>query len=163
MTTCVPVKMDDGRWRAAVFFELGGKACKVDRDILSQCSAPLPIGLEGDVIETATAALVMLRFEIMTDNNSPLAGEVLVAPGMGSVQFDTMKHLGQQRFLDFYFADAKYHVIYSQQLALGEPERAGYRSLLEDAVNHDAVIRLTGRYDARKAYTEVVANYVERV
>ena len=154
--------MDDSNWRTAVFFELGGDECASDRKRLSETDSPLPVNLEGDVIETAAGALVMLRFEILTDPENPLAGEVLVAPGMGNSQFETLQYLGQQQALDFYFSDAKYRVIHSQQLALGEPERAGYRGLLEDAVSHDAVVRLTGRYDAKKAYKEVVANYANR-
>lgn len=163
MTTCVPVQMDGGAWQSAVFFELGGKQCAADRQTLQQSSGRLAISLEGDVIECATASVVMLRFEIMTNQQSPLVGEVLVAPGMGNVQFETLDNLTRQQSLGFYFSDAKYKVIYSQQILLGEQERMGYKSLLDDAVSHDAVIRLAGKYDAMKALKEVVGNYAKRV
>ncbi len=163
MTTCVPVRLDQSDWQSAVFFELGGVECKQDRNILSQSNQTFPISLEADLIESATASVVMLRFEIMTNGDNPLAGEVLVVPGMGSVQFDTMKNLTEQQSLGFFFSDGGYNLIHSQQLLLQDRERQGYKEILEQAVSHDAVIRLTGRYNGIAGLKEVVANYAKRV
>ena len=163
MTTCVPVQFDGQDWESAVFFELGGKPCADDRQVLAQRSKPVPIALEADLIENQTAAVVMLRFEVMTREDNPLAGEVLVAPGLGNIQFETLTHLGKQPSLGFYFSDANYRVIFSQRIVLRDQERAGYRGLLEDAVAHDAVIRLTGRYDAKAALKEITSHYASHV
>ena len=54
-------------------------------------------------------------------------------------------------------------MIHSQQLQLGQRERDGYRSILGDAVKHDAMIRLTGRYDADAAMREVTSHYATHV
>ena len=162
MTTCVPVEYDQNQWRSTVFFEVGGKECKGDRERLQQSTKPFAISLEADMIGNDSAAVVMLRFEIHVERENPLVGEVLVAPGMGDVQFETIAHLTRQPCLDFYFADAKYNVIHSQQLSLQDRERNGYQSILDDAVRHDAMIRLIGRYDAIKALKEIVANYAKR-
>ncbi len=65
--------------------------------------------------------------------------------------------------MPFYFADGNYNVIHSQQLGLGNAERGGYRSLLDDAVSHDALIRLSGKYDAVAALKEVTSHYAAHI
>ncbi len=67
MTTCVPVQFTGDVWESAVFFELGGEQCQHDRQILVDAQNPLPISLEAELIEHASASVVMLRFEIMTN------------------------------------------------------------------------------------------------
>ncbi len=163
MTTCLPVRLDGGQWESAVFFGLAGPECRKDRQILKNSQQPLPVSLEADMIECRSAAVVMLRFEVSTRPADPLAGEVLLTPGQGEVQFQTLENLATQPYLRIFFADGHYRVIYSQQLRLGEQERAGYRSVLEDAVNHDAMIRLTGRYDPAAAIREVTRHYASHV
>ncbi len=163
MTTCLPIEMDDTVWQSAVFFELGGKECEQDRKVLLHTQQPLPIALEADLIEQDTAAVVMLRFEVMTGLATPLAGEVLILPGIGNVQFETLNYLANQSHLPFYFADGAYHVIHSQQVVLRDQEREGYRSILDDAVSHDAMIRLSGRYDAMAALKAVTGNYASHI
>lgn len=159
MTTCVPVEFSDGSWESTVFFELSGDECELDRRILKQTGSPLGINLEAELIEHARASVVMLRFEILTQTDDPLAGEVLVVPGLGDVQFDTLKCLGSQRYLKFYFSDDMYNVIHSQQLVLSDQERQGYAQILEEVISHDALIRLTGKYDAMAALSEIVDHY----
>lgn len=163
MTTCVPVQFEQSVWESAVFFELGGKACERDREILKSSSVTLPVSLEAEVIECGSAAVVMLRFEIMTDQSSPLAGEVLLTPGLGNVQFETLQYLGQQDALRFFFSDSGYNIIHSQQLQLRDQERQGYQSILDDAVRYDAMVRLTGRYNAKVAIKEVTDHYATHV
>ena len=159
MTTCVPVEFSDGSCESTVFFELGGDECEFDRLILSKASSPLGINLEAELIEHARASVVMLRFEILTQPEDPLAGEVLIVPGLGDVQFDTLKFLGSQQYLKFYFSDDRYNVIHSQQLVLSDQERQGYAQILEEVISHDALIRLTGKYDAMAALSEIVDHY----
>lgn len=163
MTTCITVEFDDTGWESAVFFELGGKACAADRTVLENTGSPLPIALEADLIENPTAAVVMLRFEVMTNDANPLAGEVLIAPGVGNIQFETLHNLTTQDALRFYFADANYNIIHSQRIGLQDRERAGYKGILDDAISHDAVIRLAGKYDAMAALKEVTSHYASHV
>lgn len=163
MTTCLPVRLDDGQWESAVFFGLGGPECRDDRRILRQSRNPVPVALEADVIECGNAAVVMLRFEVATRPEDPLAGEVLLTPGLGDLQFRTLEHLVAQRYLRLFFADGSYRVIHTQQLRLGQRERDGYRAILDEAVKHDAMVRLTGRYDAAAAMREVTSHYATHV
>ena len=159
MTTCVPVQFEGDGWESAVFFELGGKQCQDDRKTLANASNPLPISLEAELIEHASASVVMLRFEVMTNLVDPLAGEVLIVPGLGDIQFDTLKLLSKQQNLRFYFSDEIYNVIHSQQIILGEQERKGYGQILEEVISKDALIRLTGKYNAMSALSEIVGHY----
>ena len=159
LTTCVPVEFSDGRLESTVFFELSGDECEFDRQILKKTRSPLGIKLEAELIEHARASVVMLRFEILTHADDPLAGEVLLVPGLGNVQFDTLKYLGSQQYLKFYFSDDEHNVIHSQQLVLSDQERQGYAQILEEVISHDALIRLTGKYDAMAALSEIVDHY----
>ena len=159
MTTCVPLEFDNGSYESTVFFELGGEECEIDRVLLSKATSPLPINLEAELIEHANASVVMLRFEIVTKLDDPLAGEVLIVPGLGDVQFETLRCLSTQANLKFYFSDDRYHVIHSQQLVLSDRERQGYAKILEEVIRHDALIRLTGKYDAMEALREIVDHY----
>jgi len=163
MTTCVPVEFDEAGWETAVFFELGGKQCEQDREILKTTKTTLPVALEADVIECPSAAVVMLRFEILTQESNPFAGEVLLTPGIGSVQFEALQRLAKQDILRFFFSDAGYNIIHSQQLSLNDQERQGYQGILDDAVKYDAMVRLTGRYDAKAALKEVTGHYATHV
>jgi len=159
MTTCVPVQFFGNVWEAAVFFELGGEQCQDDRTTLISATKPLPISLEAELIEHASASVVMLRFEVMTNQEDPLAGEVLIVPGLGEIQFDTLKHLSEQQNLRFYFSDETYKVIHSQQIMLSDRERQGYGHILEEVISKDALIRLTGKYNAMSALSEIVGLY----
>ena len=163
MTTCVPLRVDGGDWESAVFFDLAGAECEKDREQLSLCKSPLPVTLEADVINNPQAAVVMLRFEISTRPGDPLVGEVLLTPGSGEVQYATLEGLTRQERLLFFFGNEDYRVIHSQQLALGADQRNGYQGILDDAVSHDALIRLTGRYDATAAMREVTSHYATHV
>lgn len=163
MITCVPVQFDGSVWESAVFFEVGGKESSKDRKILKKSRSPLPVGIEGEVITHASGSIVMLRFEVITDKVNPLAGEVLFAPGLGDTQFETLKTLSEQLTLRIYFGDTNYNVIHSQQTPLYDHERKGYAALLSEAVNHDAVLRLAGKYNATRAIEEVCDNYAYRV
>ena len=115
--------------------------------------------MEADVINHAAASVVMLRFEVQTREESPLVGEVLLTPGLGDVQFETLRNLTEQRQLRWYFGDSAYQVIHSQQTALYDHERKGFEDLLQEAVGHDALVRLTGKYNAHSAIDEVVSHY----
>lgn len=159
MTTCVPVQFDHGVWETAVFFEIGGKQCKQDRRALRKNRSPVPISVEADLINHANASVVMLRFEVFTAKEHPLIGEVLLTPGLGDIQFDALKYFSEQRHIRWYFGDSAYNVIHSQQTALHDHERKSYEALLNEAVLHDALVRLTGKYNASEAINEVVSHY----
>ena len=158
-TTCVSVSFSDQSFESAVFFELGGDECLYDRKVLSETKQPFAVNLEAELIEHAQAGVVMLRFEVLTKAHDPLAGEVLIVPGLGDIQFDTLKNLGKQQQLRFYFSDENYQIIHSQQVLLSDHERRGFAQILEEVINHDALIRLTGKYDAMAALKEIVDHY----
>lgn len=162
MTTCAMVQFDHGTWETVVFFEVGGKECSKDRKILKRSKSPFDVAIEADVIDHSSASIYMLRFEIMTEPNNPLVGEVLLAPGLGGQHFGVLDTLTKQQSLRFFFGDGAYRTVFSQQTMLIDQERRGLSELLNQAVSHDALIRLTGRYDADKALSEVVGHYAYR-
>lgn len=157
--TCLPVRLDDQRWETAFFFHLAGPECKDDRRLMRKRGGPLPVGLETDLIETEHAAVVMLRPQVYTREDNPLSCEILLTPGEGGAHFDALKLLSKQQRLCWFFGDQAFWMVHSQQLALEDEQREGFNELLRDAVKHDTMVRMTGRYDSQAALGEIVRHY----
>lgn len=157
--TCVPVQLDGEQWESAFFFHVAGPECKEDRRLMRKAGAPLPVGLETDLIETEFAAVVMLRPEVYARDGDPLTCEILLTPGEGGVHFEALKLLGAQTRICWFFGDQAYRLVHSQQLPLDDEQRAGFDGLLRDSLKHDTMVRLTGRYDSQAALGEIVRHY----
>lgn len=157
--TCLPVKLDDAHWETAFFFHVAGPECKEDRRLMRKRGGPLPVGLESDLIETEHAAVVMLRPEVYTREDDPLTCEILLTPGDGGAHFEAIKLLTQQQRICWFFGDQAFWTVHSQQLPLDDAQRQGFDGLLRDALKHDTMVRMTGRYDAQAGLSEIVKNY----
>ena len=157
--TCLPCVFDAGQWETAIFFRLVGPESKQDRRLLSQTTKPLPISLETDLIEAESAAVILLSVEALTYPDDPLIGEILLTPGESKAHFESIKLLASQPRLCWFFSDADFRVIHSQEMPLGKDHHGHFDDLLRDAVKHDALIRCTSKYDAQRALTTVVAKY----
>ncbi len=160
--TCLPVQFDERDWESAIFFAVGGPECKQDRRVLSRLDSTVPVAMEADLIDHANAAIVVLRLEVHTRDDDPLSGEILLAPGELEPHFQTLKLLSHQPALKWFFADAAYAIIHTQQSSLGQVEHAAFANVLDEAVRHDALIRMTGRYDVGSAMNEVISHYALR-
>ena len=157
--TCIPVKFDSGDWESAIFFQVGGSESKQDRRTISRTKQSLPVAIETDVIKHNSAAVIVIRLEILTSESSPLAGEILLTPGETESHFETIKLLTSQPIIRWFFSDGAYWVIHSQQNQLGPNEHAEFKNVMDEATQHDAMIRLTGKYDVESALREVVSHY----
>lgn len=157
--TCLPVQLDGDEWEAALFFHLAGETGRMDRDVLAAQAGPLPVGLETDLMPLENGAVVMLRGELHTQAEDPLVGEVLLTPGAGGSHFEVLDLLARQPRLCWFFGDPAYRVIHAQEHPLESGHREEFGQLLQDAVEHDALVRLTGRYDASATLAEVAAHY----
>lgn len=157
--TCIPVKFDSDEWESAIFFQVGGSESKHDRRILTRTQNAVPVAIETDVIKHNSAAVVVIRIEVFTDELDPLAGEILLTPGETATHFETLKLLTTQSILRWFFSDAAYWVIHNQQNQLGPAEHAAFQEDLDEATQHDAMVRLTGQYDVESALREVVSHY----
>lgn len=160
--TCLPVQLERSDWETAFFFHLAGHECKRDRQVLANARTPLPIGIEADLLELPRASVVVIRVEVLTAPEDPLAAEVLLTPGGVRTHFDALQLLSQQERLCWFFADEDFRLIYSQQSPLGAEQRRSFDDLLRDAVRHDALIRASARYDAAGALAEVQGHYTLR-
>ena len=103
--------------------------------------------------------MVVLRPEIYTRENDPLGCEILLTPGEGGSHFDALKLLSKQQRICWFFGDQAYWTIHSQQLPLNEDQRQGFEELLRDALKHDTMVRMTGRYDAQAGLGDIVKHY----
>ncbi len=157
--TCVPVQIDGETWETALFFQLAGPECRTDRNILRKAVSPLPVGMESDLIETESASVVLLRPEIHTQPDDPLVAEILLTPGENTTHFEALKLLCTQRRLCWFFGDQAHWLVHAQLHPLADEQRIGFEALLGDAVKHDAMVRMTSRYDANAALSQVVQKY----
>ena len=157
--TCVPVQLDGSAWQAALFLQLAGPECKADRRIVSRTQRPLPVGIEADLIKAEQASVVTLRAEVYTRPDDPMVSEILLTPGAGSSHFEALKLLSTQLRLCWFFGDETYWLMHSQSHPLAPEQRSAFAELLDDATGHDAVVRLTGRYDAGAALASVAGHY----
>ncbi len=162
--TCLPVSIDSGNWESAIFFQIGGRESKDDRRRLARLDgAVVPVAIETDVIKHSSAAVVVIRFEVYTrGEDDPLIGEVLITPGETESHFETLKLLASQPVIRWFFADAAYWIIHQQQNLLGLSEHSAFQDVLDQATQHDAMIRMTGKYDVQLALNEVVSHYEYR-
>lgn len=160
--TCLPVRLDGGDWESALFFHLGGEESAPDREALLERSRPVAVGLETEVMKLDNGAVVMVRAEAHTREDDPLVGEVLLVPGETRAHFDALQLLSEQRRLSWFFADTAFRVIHAQEHPLDSEHRDELARVLREAVEHDALVRFTGRYDSGAALAEVTAHYAAR-
>lgn len=157
--TCVAVQLDGNDWEAALFIQLAGAECKADRRAIKQSKGPLPVGMETDLVETDSGAVVILRPEVHTQPGNPFACEILLTPGDGGTHFEALKLLSRQSRLSWFFGDQSHWILHSQQHPLDAAQHDGFDALLRDALRHDTMVRMSHRYDAQAALGEVVKHY----
>jgi hypothetical protein len=157
--TCVPVQLDGDDWEAALFIQLAGAECKADRRAIKQAKGSLPVGMENDLVETEHGAVVILRPELHTRPGDPFVCEILLTPGDGGGHFEALKLLSTQPRLTWFFGDQSHWILHSQQHPLEAAQHKDFDALLRDALKHDTMVRMSGRYDARAALAEVVRHY----
>ncbi len=157
--TCVAVQLDGDDWEAALFIQLAGAECKADRRALKNARGPLAVGMETDLIETDSGAVVLLRPAIYTQPKDPFTCEILLTPGDGGAHFDALKLLSRQPRLSWFLGDQTHWILHSQQHALDTAQRDGFDALLRDALKHDTMVRMSSRYDAQAALAEIVKHY----
>ena len=160
--TCIPVELDGGAPEAAFFINLAGPESKTDRRVIRKWRGPLSLGLDSDVIETVHGAVVVLRPEVHTGPFDPFVCEVLVTPGEGGTHFEALDLLSRQPRLTWLFGDRGFEIIRTQQHPLDDGQRGEFAALLKAALRHDAMTRMTGRYDGRAAVAEVASHYTLR-
>lgn len=157
--TCVAVRLDGGEWEAALFFQLAGSECKADRRAVKNARGPLAVGMETDLIETDSGAVVLLRPFIYTQPDDPFTCEILLTPGDGGAHFEALKLLTEQPRLSWFLGDQTHWVLHSQQHPLDTAQHEGFEAMLKDALRHDTMVRVSNRYDPQAALTEVVRHY----
>jgi len=152
--TCLPVRIDDDQWQAAVFYVLPpDSACLVNGKLLG---GPFAVELEADLHEHANGTVVELGLEINTPGEA-LRGVVLFLTGHSSAHFDALKMLSEQADIPLFLGDAHCQLLWQQRVPLQTAHRDGFKQLLDEAVGRDAFIRLSGHYDPDKAFAEVLA------
>lgn len=159
--TCMTVRLDRKDWEVAFFFRLQGEESAQDRRILSS-GRSIPLSLDADLIAHEHAAVVVLRPEVETLPNDPLAGEILLTPGASPAHFEILRRLSAQARLTWFFGDADFEILHVQQHPFEKAQHEVFVELSRETVRHDSLIRCSGRYDAADALAEITAHYTPR-
>ena len=85
-----------------------------------------------------------------------------MTPGEGGTHFEALDLLSRQPRLTWLFGDRGFEIIRTQQHPLDDGQRGEFAALLKAALRHDAMTRMTGRYDGRAAVAEVASHYTLR-
>lgn len=151
--SCVPVKIDNEQWQAALFYVLAADApCLKDGQL---APGPFAVELDADLHEHANGTLIEIGIDIATPEQNS-SGTVLFITGHSAAHFEAMTLLSSQGDLPLFIGDEFCNVLYQQRIILSDNMRAGFRQLKEEAVARDAVIRMTGHYDADAVFDDVV-------
>jgi len=153
--SCVPVQIDNDEWQAAMFYVLSAKApCLADGKLTP---GPFAVEIDADLHEHTNGSLIEIGIDIATPIERS-RGTLLFATGHSSAQFDTIKMLSSQADLPLFIGDEYCNVLYQQRIPLTDSMRAGFRQLLDESLSRDAVIRMTGHYDADTVFKDVVGS-----
>lgn len=150
--TCLPVQIDDGDWQVAFFYVLSPTAPCLHKGELY--GGPYAVSLDADLHEHVSATVVEIGLQVETPG-APLRGAVLLLTGHSATHFDTLKLLSEQDDIPLFIGNPYCEVLWQQRVPLGDEHRKGFRSLLDESVSRDAMIRLTGRYDPDTAFAAV--------
>ena len=112
-----------------------------------------------ELLTHENASVVLIRFEIQTIITDPLVFEILLVPGEVSLHYECLKFLAQQNRIRYFFADSDFRVLQEQEQDISGVQHENFETLAREAFAHDSVIRMTGRYNAQAAMSEVVAHY----
>lgn len=152
--TCLPVEFGDGHWQAALYYVLPPDApCLADGKPLR---GPFGVGLDADLHDHASATVIELSVEIAVPPE-PLSGVILFLTGHSSAQFDTLSLLAEQADIPLFIGDPYCQILWQQRIPLEDAHRQVLREMLDEAVGRDALIRLSGHYDADRAFSDIAA------
>lgn len=151
--SCVPVQIDNEQWQAALFYVLSADSpCLVDGQLTP---GPYTVEFDADLHEHANGSLIEMGIDIATPVEHS-RGTLLFITGHSSAHFETVKLLSTQNDLPLFIGDEYCNVLYQQRIVLSDGMRAGFKQLLDEALGRDAVIRMTGHYDADAVFKDVV-------
>ena len=152
--SCIPVQIDHGEWTAALFFVVPADAACLANGKLD--NGPFAVSFEADLHEHEKGTLVELAIEVAT-SPEPCHGMVMFLTGHSSAHFDTLKLLTERDEVMLFLGNEYCEVLWQQRVPLSDVLRSGLRSLLDEAVGKDAIIRMTGHYDPDTAFADVLA------
>ncbi len=156
--TCIPVQFDHEAWESAFFLYVAGPESKQDRKALKK-NRITPAILVTELLAHANASVVLMRIEVQTVIDDPLVFEILLVPGEFNMHYECLKYLAKQRHIRYFFADSDYRVLQEQEQEIGDVQHEKFETLAREAFAHDSVLRMTGKYNAQSALSEVVSHY----
>lgn len=147
--TCLPIQLDDGAWQAAIFYVVPIDSPMCDGG--KRPAGPYAVQFEADLFEHDNGTVFELGIEIRVPD-APLAGSLLFLTGHASAHFDVLQLLVSQSEVPLFIGDPYCTVIAQQRVPLSDAHRTGLRALIHEAVRRDAVVRMSGHYDADAAF-----------
>lgn len=153
--SCVPVKIENDQWQAAMFFIVPADAPCLTKGKLP--GGPYSVELDADLHEHNNGTLVEIGLKIVTPIE-PCSGTLLFITGHSSSHFDSLKLLTEQADLPLFIGNEYCQLLNSQRIPISGSMRSGLKQLLDEAVSRDAIIRMSGHYDPDVVFADVVSS-----
>ena len=84
-----------------------------------------------------------------------MRGLVLFLTGHLTSHFDAVKCLGGQQSIGLFIGDAHCNLLHQQRIPLADEHRQVFTDLLDEALKHDTLVRMTGKYDPDAVFGSV--------
>lgn len=160
--TCVPVRLGDAEWEAALFVHVSGPECKQDRRALKAAAAPVAAYVEPRLMAHDAAAVVAISLTVETVPDDPLKCEILLIPGREETHYQAIKLLAGQQRVCWFFGDNDYRIIQAQEQEIEREQHGLFETIARDAFAHDSLLRISNQYDSDQALAEIVQHYAPR-
>ena len=153
----MPVQIDDARLAGSGLFRTRRPMLPVLPTAMA-CPqyGPFSVEIDADLHEHLNGSLIEIGIDIGTPVE-PSRGTLLFLTGHSPAHFETVKLLSSQADLPLFIGDEFCNVLTRQRIILSDAMRTGFKQLLDEALGRDAVIRMTGHYDADKVFNDVLA------
>lgn len=172
--TCMPVVIDDSGltvadlssetvsaesagagWESAIFFVLPLSVTNKQLKKLFPSERLFPVALEADLIEHDNGTLIELGVEIDLGLKENPTGLLLFLTGHISSHYEAVQLLAKQESIGLFIGDVHCNLLHQQRIPLASAHRSVFDDMLQEALRRDALIRMSGSYDAEAVFDSV--------
>lgn len=171
--TCMPVVIDEAGqavadasadlsadsagaiWESAIFFVLPLSVTNKQLKKLFPSENLFPVALEADLIEHDNGTLIELIVEIDLGLKDNPSGVLLFLTGHISSHYEAVQLLAKQQSIGLFIGDVHCTLLHQQRIPLADAHRSVFDEMLQEALRRDALIRMSGSYDAEAVFDSV--------
>ncbi len=154
-TLAQSAQLADAIWESAVFFVLPLSVTNKQLKKLFPSEKLFPVALEADLIEHDNGTLIELVVEIDLGLKQNPSGVLLFLTGHISSHYEAVQLLAKQDSIGLFIGDVHCNLLHQQKIPLADAHRSVFNEMLQEALRRDALIRMSGKYDAEAVFDSV--------